>query len=146
MIPLRLALLPLLVAAFLALTTRAAPAQEDPVETRLAAFFQALQDGTETPEKTFSTLLTGSPLAEKEEDVKKLVEQYTAFDRTYGPFVANEKLSVKPVGSSVIVTRYLFKAQKFPLAWHFVCYRPNPTGMWVLISLKLDTRIDQLGG
>lgn len=126
-------------------------AQDDPlpaIQKRIDSFFLALTaDGAE-PKSAFEELLAGSPL-EKSDDVKKLVEEVRKFDDRYGEFLEVEQVAAKRVGKDLVLLKYLYKGQKFPVVWHFAFYRApgksSPPRPWAVILLRFDTRVEQLG-
>lgn len=126
-------------------------AQDDPLpalQKRIDTFFLALTaDGAE-PKAAFDELLAGSPL-EKSDDVKKLVDEVRKFDDRYGDFLEAEQVSSKRVGKDLVLIKYLYKGQKFPVVWHFAFYRAPakaaPARPWAVILLRFDTRVEQLG-
>ena len=115
---------------------------------RTETFFRALSDTTAEPERAFRELLASGPLASRTNEVKKLAERYRKLQQQHGSFVQAERISAKVIGSDVVNLRYLHKAEKSPVAWYFTYYRPpGATGQiqeWVVISLRFDTRIDEL--
>jgi hypothetical protein len=126
-------------------------AQEDPLpdlQKRVDTFFLAFSTPGADPKTAFGDLLAGGPL-EKSEDVKKLVDEVRKFDERFGLFVEAEQISARRVGKDLVLLKYLYKGQKFPVVWHFVYYRvPNklgPSRPWSIISVRFDTRLEMLG-
>ena len=126
-------------------------AQEDPLpdlQKRIDGFFVALTTVGAEPKTAFGELLAGGPL-EKSEDVKKLVDEVRKFDEKFGVFIEAEQVSTRRIGKDLVILKYLYKAQKFPVVWHFVFYRvPAKTGpprSWSVISVRFDTRVELLG-
>lgn len=126
-------------------------AQDDPLpglQKRIDGFFLALTADDAEPKGAFDELLAGSPL-EKSDDIKKLVEEVRKFDDRYGEFLEAEQVSAKRVGKDLVLLKYLYKGQKFPVVWHFAFYRaPSKTPAsrtWAVILLRFDTRVEQLG-
>lgn len=146
----RMAAVAAALAAALALT-QPARAQDDPLpglQKRIDAFFVALtMDGAE-PKSAFDELLVGSPL-EKSDDVKKLVDEVRKFDDRYGDFLETEQVSARRIGKDLVLMKYLYKGQKFPVVWHFAFYRaPSkaaPSRAWTVILVRFDTRVELLG-
>lgn len=125
--------------------------QDDPLpglQKRLDNFFVDLAAPSAEPKAAFDELLAGSPL-EKSEDVKKLVDEVRKFDEKYGDFLEAEQISAKRVGKDLVLIKYLYKGQKFPVVWHFAFYRaPNKSiaaRSWGIISVRFDTRVELLG-
>lgn len=142
----------LLIVSSLALATGSSgSAQDDPlpaIQKRIDGFFLALTSTDAEPKVAFDELLLGSPL-EKSDDVKKLVEEVRKFDDRYGDFLEAEQISAKRVGKDLVLIKYLYKGQKFPVVWHFAFYRaPSkaaPPRPWAVILLRFDTRVESLG-
>ncbi len=117
--------------------------------TNIDLFFRNLTDSEFTSDIAFRKLLTGSQLAlDKNADkVKRLAERIKQFDEQYGKYVAHERIAVKRIGRDLVLMKYLYKAEHYPVVWHFTFYRPRPNekSNWVVIAVKFDTNIQLLG-
>ena len=140
----------LLAASAVAATSAAAHAQDDPVltslGTRVERFFTNLTAAAADSEtKALDELLAEGPLAGSDE-IKALAEQVQKLDGRFGPYVSSEQVEAKRVGSDLVLLRYLYKAEKYPVAWYFTFYRP-PVGeanKWIAVSVRFDTRLEAL--
>jgi len=119
------------------------------LHTKIDLFFRNLTDSKLTSDIAFRKLLTGSRLAlDKNVDkVKRLADQIQQFDGQYGKYVAHERIAVKRIGRDLVLTKYLYKAEHYPVVWHFTFYRPRPNekSNWVVIAVKFDTNLQLLG-
>ena len=55
----------------------------------------------------------------------------------------HDAASVKTIGNDLVILRYLYKAERFPVVWHFYYYRPAssgtaPKGDWNLIEIRFE--------
>lgn len=118
------------------------------LDTRISRFFQNLNDQQVDAATAFADLLAEGPLAGAD-DVKKLVERVPALEKTYGEFLASERVATKRVGKDLVLLKYLYKTERYPVVWYFTYYRPpSKTGEpndWVVITVRFDTRVDLLG-
>lgn len=132
-----------------------APAQEenisnDPVvielDRRVEQFLEAVSDNEE--DSAFQGLLLGSQLLEQEDEYQALVEASKQIENRYGAYYDSERVSAKRVGADLVLLKYLFKCERFPVIWYFAFYRQtrtaSPGGDWVVISLSFDTQVERL--
>lgn len=152
----RLALI-LTAAVTLTLLCRLAPAQVpgDPVAAedlatlrqRVEMFFE---DFSSDPKQAIGDFVAGSSLAEKREELTRLQDQAEKLEDRYGNISDHEQVAEKNYGKDLVVLRYLLKAEKFPIVWHFYFYRSGNNGMlvggrpWTLIELRFDTDLRAL--
>ncbi len=116
--------------------------------TRVDSFFDHLADEMVDAQKAFNELLEGSPL-QGQEDVKKLIDRVGKLEGMYGRFLEAERVDAKLIGKDVVLLKYLYKTERYPLVWYFTYYRaPSTTGVpapWVIITVRFDTRVELLG-
>ena len=134
--------------------------EDDPVvailHEKVDSFFKNLAGGgptqltAVTPDEAFDALLVGSPLIDLRQR-QSLVERTSQFDDKYGRFISSERIAAKRVGQHVVVLKYLYKAEDFPVVWTFTYYRnfklldrTAEAETWVLIGVRFDTRLDLL--
>jgi hypothetical protein len=156
MLPLRIAVVLLFVAG-LAVPRSAAAQQEkalaDPVvgklDQRVMRFLEAVAGGDEND--AFADLLVGSQLVEQEEAVRSLVERSKEIAKRYGAHRESEQLAARRIGKDLVLLKYLFKCEKFPVIWYIAFYRDfsrqannNNDDQWVVISVRFDTQVDRL--
>jgi hypothetical protein len=89
-------------------------------------------------------------LAEQEAAVRALVDKSKEIVARYGAHRESERLSVRRVGKDLVLMKYLFKCERFPVIWYFAFYReqgrPANGGEndWRVISVRFDTQIEPL--
>ncbi len=127
------------------------PDEADPVivelHEKVDLFFRNLVNTDVTPEAAFGELLAGGRLARPENiaAVKALATQTKEFDKKFGEYVGHESVAAKRVGKDLVLMRYLYKSQDYPVVWYFTFYRTSEMDSWVVISVRFDTRLDLLG-
>lgn len=58
---------------------------------------------------------------------------------------------IKSVGKDVVLLKYLYKCEKFPVVWYVAYYRDFTRAVtasddrWVVISIRFDTQVEALG-
>ena len=124
----------------------------DPVVAKLndkvLRFLQDVSQGKE--QEAFDDLLAGSQLAEQSAAVKGLIEKSKGIVDRYGVHRENEAISAKRIGKDVVLLKYLFKCEKFPVVWHLAYYRDSARANnaaddhWVVISIRFDTQLESL--
>ncbi|MGD9723228.1 MAG: hypothetical protein AB7O59_17985 [Pirellulales bacterium] len=135
--------------------TRAAAQDErdftDPIigklDNRVTQFLNSVAAGT--PSAAFGELLAGSRLLEQEAAVKTLVDKAKEIPDRYGAYRESEQLSAKRLGKDLVLLKYLFKCERFPVIWYFAFYREtsratNGDDNWVVIAVRFDTQVDTL--
>ena len=83
----------------------------------------------------------------KNESLTELVKKASKLEERYGRYTGNEAASVKTIGNDLVILRYLFKGERFPVVWHFYYYRAANGAMakdWNLIEIRFDTNLDGL--
>jgi len=105
------------------------------IQEKNQSFFQFIEKNEIA--KAFDILLDNSPLKNKEEQVKNLIEQTKQSIVLYGKVVANEPVSSEIASSSLIRLRYLGVHTNFPMRWIFTYYN-SPKFGWIVINVKLD--------
>lgn len=141
------------------LLARSIVAQElpDPVveelHSRASQFLdQVAQDQADA---AYQDLLRGSQLLQQfdqSEAMKKLVEKTKELKTKYGECRKVERVAAKKIGSNLVVLRYVYECEFFPVAWHFVFYRTPPRSdlsspadqPWRLITVRFDTELEKL--
>lgn len=117
------------------------------LERQVNGFFDSLLAGES--DEAFDSLLQGSPIAERIELVRDLKAKTNELETRYGRHRGYERLDARSVGQDVMLFRYLFKCENYPVVWHFTYYRVAPAAdatssreSWKLISLKFDTQLE----
>ena len=115
---------------------------------RVLRFLNEIAERRETD--AFRDLLTGSQLAEQTAAVKTLVDRSKELVERYGQYRESEAVGAKRVGKDLVLLKYLYKCEKFPVIWHIAYYRDagrattNSDDSWVVISIRFDTQLDHL--
>jgi len=102
----------------------------------------------ETPD-AFSALLEGSRLADQEKPLAALIERTKQLETKYGKHIDSEQIAAKRIGKDLVLLKYLYKCEHFPVVWHFAYYRttnetPSDNGTWRVISVRFDTELERL--
>ena len=118
------------------------------LQTRVEKFFENLNDENIDRERAFNDLLAEGPLRAREE-VKQLIVKIDDFEKAYGQYVESEPVREKQIGKDLVLLRYLYKMEKYPIVWYFTYYRPpsasGEENEWVVIAVRFDTRLELLG-
>jgi hypothetical protein len=155
--PIRLAA-GLLAVLLLAATVHPAPAQEvlappneelTALDARVAGFLEAVAGGQ--AQAAYSDLLSGSPLLEQEKALAELIDQTTKLSGNgkYGAYRSHERIGLKTVGRDLVLLRYLYKCENYPVVWYFTFYRTSSAGAptapsWRAIAVRFDADLDLL--
>ena len=98
----------------------------------------------------FTDLLSGSPLLKQESALAKLIDQtakLTASEK-YGAYRSHERIRLRTIGRDLVLLRYLYKCENYPIVWYFTFYRTSPAAAtapsWRVISVRFDTDLDLL--
>lgn len=124
----------------------------DPVVGKLHEKVMRFLDGVAGGEATtaFGELLAGSQLLEQAGAVRSLVDKSKEISQRYGAHRDNEQVSAKRIGKDVVLLKYLYKCEKFPVVWYFAYYRDlarsttNGDDQWLVVSVRFDTQLEAL--
>ena len=136
---------------------RVAWAQETPdpvinaLDARVSQFLEGVSLGT--AQQACQELLAGSQLLKQTKAVEALVQRTNELKGKYGEYRAFERIAAKRVGSDLVLLRYLYKCENFPVVWYFSFYRTPPRGdipaensnHWRAITVRFDTQLELLG-
>ena len=134
-----------------AVTTNGPDASElESLHASIKTFFENITDPSSGPKKGLETLMKNSPLNgnDKDEMINALSEKITSIKDQFGPYVSFEPIGVKMVGRDLVILRYLYKCQNYPVVWYFIFYRPlsanGETGnkTWFLIHFYYDSQLN----
>lgn len=113
-------------------------------------FFENMSDPSKGANKAAEEFLKNTPLVENEKSVARFADDLKLINQNFGSYVSYEPIGVKTVGADLVVFRYLYKCQNYPVIWYFTYYRPraksadasstSPT--WTLIGFRFDTNLD----
>ncbi|MGE0537315.1 MAG: hypothetical protein AB7O68_20250 [Pirellulales bacterium] len=157
--------LPLLSACALALIAGAmlglvSQAQPTPVEAdsslaalegEAARFLEEVSLGQ--IDTAYDQLLAASPTLKRSEGLADLKSKTRELEKRYGRYQSFERVGTRRIGQDVVLLKYLYKCENFPVVWYFTFYRPAtsaadalPAGTgWRVIALRFDTQIELLG-
>ena len=148
----------LLAVAFCLLSGRTSPGQEteDPVIVQLHEKVSRFLDGIShglAQKKAFEEFLIGSPLLKKTADRESLLKKTSELPGLFGEYWTFERISAKRIGNDLVLMKYLYKCETFPVVWYFTFYRtprrgerPADTGdTWRVIIVRFDTELELLG-
>lgn len=154
----RLVVFCLAATSFWLLAARAARAADSPasnsdvidsLDARVRPFLEGVSGG-ET-QQAFDTLLRGSPrMLTQKGALKTLIEQTNQLQSKFGRYRSFEKIDARWIGKDLVVMRYLYKCDDFPVIWHFAFYRPPPPAdapaggnAWRVIIVRFDTDLEK---
>ena len=131
------------------LSAQASGQQPDPVvdglNKRMRTFFDQIKM-SRIPE-AYSELLKTGPLSTRE-DRKGLEDQTKLIEATYGPYRGDEPVYTKRIGSDVILAKYLYKCERYPVLWHVTFYQmttgTDTSRTWQVVSIRFDTDLELL--
>ncbi|MBI2827497.1 MAG: hypothetical protein HYX69_22710 [Planctomycetia bacterium] len=131
---------------------------DDPAVAALAArasvFFESVSE--DKIQEAFATLLAGSQLAkgDRQEQLTLLMKKTRDLATNYGPYRNHERIAARRVGSDLVVLKYLYKCENYPVVWYIVYYRDQrePRGTeaasaldtWRVVTLRFDTDLEAL--
>jgi hypothetical protein len=145
-----------LLVAVLGLTAGPLAAQEKPgdkvidaLDARVKLFLEEVKSGKS--DTAYEKLLSGSQLLKQAEALKKQVDKTNELEALYGQYKGFERIADRRVGNDLVLLRYLYKCERFPVVWHFAFYRaPEATppakenGDWRVILVRFDTNLEAL--
>lgn len=151
--PVRTVLVGLLVSAATAAMGQESALQNDPVIAALGArathFLDSVSGGQ--TQSAYQDLLAGSPLLKQAEALKTLVSRTVELEPKYGRYRGCERIGSRRVGNDLVLLKYLYKCDNYPVLWYFTFYRtPAPGDLspeddtWRVITVRFDTELDAL--
>ena len=122
----------------------------DLLDGKVKQFLEAVSMGE--PQSAYQRLLAGSPLAKQTEAVKSLVEKTQDLKTRYGEYRTFERIAAKRVGSDLVLLKYLYKCEHFPVIWYFTFYRTpqriesaaETAGAWRVVIVRFDNDLERL--
>ncbi|MDO5552988.1 MAG: hypothetical protein Q4G68_04435 [Planctomycetia bacterium] len=119
-----------------------------PIRSNIRSFFENLSDSNKGAKKALEELLKSSPLSGDEKTATDLAAKMKDIHVRFGNYLSFEEAGLKMIGTDVVVVRYLYKCQNYPVVWYFTWYRP-PTKTtdvvsrnWTLIGMRYDSNLD----
>ena len=102
-------------------------------------------------DKSFEVLLTSSPLQNDQGKMQMMVARTKELRTKYGEFRKVTPVSSRRVGENLVLLKYLYECERYPVVWYFTYYRvfkanetPRDTENWVLVALRFDTDLESL--
>jgi len=147
-----------------AMAARAAAAQEpasdpdDPevvkLDRRSIRFLQTISEQSAVQlETAFAELFEGSRLKQQIEQptgkLQELIEETAELHTKFGPLQGIEPIGAKRVGEDLVLLRYLYKCEDYPVIWYFTYYndfgdRAGEGKRWIVIAIRFDTNLESL--
>jgi len=132
-----------------ALAQPPADADLDKLQSRVGVFLEGVSRGT--TKTAYDQLLAGSALLKQTEAVESLVRKTDELKDRYGRYVEFEPIASRRVGKDLVLLRYLYKCERFPVVFYFTFYRTprtdapaDKTGNWRVIIVRFDTELELL--
>lgn len=119
-----------------------------PLRANIRGFFENLSDNSKGAKRALEELLKNSPVSSDEKLVADLATSLKEVNTRFGNYLTFEEAGVRTIGSDLILVRYLYKCQNYPVVWYFTYYRQPvkngelPSGNWTLIGLRFDSNLD----
>ncbi|HZZ73318.1 MAG TPA: hypothetical protein VFE24_13770 [Pirellulales bacterium] len=130
----------------------AEPAAPDPVVAKLdesvGRFFEGVAKGDVA--KSYADLLKDSQLLRQADAVKSLVDKTKDLEKRFGKYRGYDRVDAKRVGKDLILVRYIYKCDDFPVVWYLSFYRDfkhsdADNSAWIVVSVRFDTDLELLG-
>ena len=122
----------------------------DLLDGRVRSFFELISQGG--TQQAFENLLRGSPLLlQKTDALKTLIERTGQIPNRFGRFRGFERVDSRRLGKDLVVLRYLYKCEDYPVVWSITFYRPTSRSdtppddtAWRVIVVRFDSEVEQL--
>ena len=135
-------LLPILIAGALCAAPLGAAEAPPELAQMCSTFFNQLRDNKVN--EAYASLLEGSKIAAKLEDVSKLQDRTTVMIQNYGAVRGYDLVNVEFVGKSLCRMTYLTRSDVAPVRWRIVFYRP--ADRWRVFNLQIDDAVMEFFG
>ena len=128
------------------------PAEADPVlvalHVKISDFLEGVSGGQ--TQSAYDDLLAGSQLLKQKEALQELIGKTNELEKEYGQYRGFEQIAAKRIGNDLVLLRYLYKCENFPVVWYFTFYRtpgetPPETDNWRVVAVRFDTELELLG-
>lgn len=119
-----------------------------PLRLSIRNFFENLSDSNKGARKALDEVLKNSPISSDEKLMTDLASRMKDINTRFGNYLSFEEVGIKSIGTDLVVMRYLYKCQNYPVVWYFTFYRPQTksgetsAGSWSLIGLRYDSNLD----
>lgn len=120
------------------------PATLDELESQISEFLDQLSRARdrEEAETAFRGLLARSRFSVADPQVQTLIDQAETLTQKYGRYRGSEKIRAQTVGGSLVLMRYLYRCDTYPIVWYFTFYKPTPEDNWTLVTVRFDTQLE----
>ncbi len=123
------------------------------LHSKVSVFFEDVAGGQLTEAEAYAKLLQDSPLSKpnRKKKIDAIVRRTKLLESRFGTYRGFERIAAKPVGKDVIVMKYLYKCQDFPVVWYFTFYRDLGAeaaadgGRWFVVAIRFDADVELLG-
>ena len=143
----------LLAFALMSQAAWAQPSSDDPLidslDFKVTQFFDAVI--LKEVESGLNDLLAGSQLLKQKEQISTLISKTHDLEKRFGTFKNYERVGARRVGQDLVLLRYLYKCEQFPVVWYVTYYRdfnrgdPDDADNWRVIAIRFDTDLEVLG-
>lgn len=133
-------------------TGRAQPPSDDPLidslDFKVTQFFDAVSFNE--VEVGLNDLLAGSQLLKQKEQITTLIAKTQDLEKRFGTFRNYERVGARRVGQDLVLLRYLYKCEQFPVVWYVTYYRdfnrgdPDDADNYRVIAIRFDTDLEAL--
>lgn len=127
---------------------------EPMLERRIETFFNKLTSTTGGMKTALEDLFQDSPLLSRGSTdlMETMSQKFTELkDSGIGSFQGYELVDSKWIGKDLVVMRYLYKGENFPVLWSFQFYRTSrgtvvssSASPWNIINVRFDTNMEPL--
>ncbi|MHC4403400.1 MAG: hypothetical protein ACYTG0_27390 [Planctomycetota bacterium] len=137
---------------------RVSPGQDPPdpdvlaLQERISQFLEGVSASPSNTKAAYDDLLENSPLAKRaKEELPALIEKTNELEDHFGRYHEFEPIGAKRVGKDLVLLKYLYKCEDFPVVWYFTFYRtpradiPPEQNDWRAIVVRFDTELELLG-
>lgn len=123
------------------------------LHSKISVFFADVAGEQLTAAEAYAKLLQESPLSKpnRKQQIDAIVRRTKLLESRFGTYRGYERIAAKPVGKDVIVMKYLYKCQDFPVVWYFTFYRDlagnaaAEGGRWFVVAIRFDADVELLG-
>ncbi len=128
--------------------------QPDPeielLNRRVSQFFEEVSQNSAA--RAFRELLVGSRLLALSENdkVEELAAKASQLTDRFGEYRKYERIHAKRIGEDLVLMKYLYKCEHFPVVWYFTFYRApgelpsESVDAWRVIIVRFDTELELL--
>jgi hypothetical protein len=119
------------------------------LDAQVDRFFDAISTGEAGP--ALETLLAGNNALLRSASLAELQTSTAQIPARFGAYRGHEQVSARRIGQDLVLLKYLYKCERFPVVWHFAYYRTSAademgtsTLQWTPITVRFDTDLELL--